>query len=324
MLVKTLLNHVQPFKGFVYKNAKLLKSYDRFIWPEERIVIEVVPRKNSKPICSGCGEKRPGYDKLPVRLYDYLPVLGVLVYFAYQPRRVQCPECGIKVESVPWSDGKNQLTKTLQWFLASWAKELSWKAVAIRFKVSWDTVCKSVEMAVEWGLDNRSLEGVKSIGVDEISHAKGHQYLTLVYQIDQGMRRLLWIGEKRTEESFKVFFDWLGEAKSKKIEAVCSDMWSAYLKVIKERVPSAIHVLDRFHIAQHLNKAIDQVRAEEHKRLLKDGYESILFKQRWLLLRGRKNLKEEQKITLREMLKYNLKTMRAYLLKEDFNRFLDL
>ena len=158
-------------------------------------------------------------------------------------------------------------------------------------------------MAVDWGLKNRDLDKIKCIGVDEIAHAKGHQYLTLVYQIDKGMRRLLWIGEKRTQECFKGFFDWLGQERSQKIEAVCSEKWKAYLKVIKEKIPNALHVLDRFHIAQHLNKAIDKVRAEEHKRLVKDGYESILFKQRWLLLKGRKNLEEEQEISLKEMLK---------------------
>ncbi len=323
MLIKTLLNHVQPFKGFVYKNAKLSKSYDRFEWGEERLVIEIEPRKNSRPICSCCGSKGAGYDKLPVRLYDYLPILGVLVYFAYRPRRVQCLECGVKVESVPWSDGKNQLTTTLQWFLANWAKDLSWRAVARKFRVSWDSVCKSVEMAVDWGLEHRCLDNIRSIGVDEIAHAKGHQYLTLVYQIDQGVRRLIWIGEKRTEECFNGFFDWLGDTRSLSIEAVCSDMWKAYLKVIKERIPNALHILDRFHIVQHLNKAIDAVRAEEHKRLQSDGYESILFKQRWLLLKGRKNLDNDQKVSLKEMLKYNLKTMRAYLLKEEFNQFWD-
>ena len=119
MLIKTLLNHVQPFKGFVYKNAKLTKSYDRFEWEEDRLVVEIAPRKNSKGVCYGCGVKGPGYDKLPIRLYDYLPILGILVYFAYQPRRVECPECKVKVEKLPWSDGKNQLTNTLQWFLSS-------------------------------------------------------------------------------------------------------------------------------------------------------------------------------------------------------------
>lgn len=321
MLVKTLLNHVQPYKGFVYRSVKIATSYDRFDWDEPRVVVEVEPRKNSKPICSGCGHRSPGYDRLPPRLYDYLPILGVLVYFAYSRRRVSCPRCGVKAEKVPWADGKSQLTLTLQWFLAGWAKELSWKAVAAKFRVSWDSVCRSVEMAVDWGLSHRELEDIRSIGVDEIAHSKGHKYFTLVYQIDKGMRRLIWIGNDRTEKTFSEFFDWFGESRCAKIQAVCSDMWKAYLKVIKNRIPGAMHVLDRFHIAQHLNKAVDKVRSSEHKKLIADGYDSVLFKSRWLLLRRRSNLDGDQSVTLRELLKYNLRTMRAYLLKEQFNLF---
>ena len=285
------------------------------------MVIEIEPRVGSKAICSSCSQKAPGYDRLPVRLYDYLPVLGVLVYFAYSRRRVNCPRCGVKAEKVPWACGKSQLTLTLQWFLADWAKELSWKAVAARFRVSWDSVCKSVEMAVEWGLARRELDNIRSIGVDEITHSKGHKYFTLVYQIDKGMRRLIWIGNDRTEKTFSGFFDWLGKTRSNRIEAICSDMWKAYLKVIKEKIPHAMHVLDRFHIVQHLNKAVDEVRASEHKKLIADGYDSVLFKSRWLLLRKRKNLRDDQSASLKELLKYNLRTMRAYLLKEQFNLF---
>ncbi len=94
---------------------------------------------------------------------------------------------------MPWADGKNQLTLTLQWFLAGWAKELSWKAVAAKFRVSWDSVFRSVEMAVVWGLTHRDLEDIRSIGVDEIAHSNGHKYFTLVYQIDKGMKRSLYL-----------------------------------------------------------------------------------------------------------------------------------
>ncbi len=101
MFLKTLLNHVQPYKGFVYKSVKLVTSYDRFNWEEPRVVVEIELRKNSKPICSGCGQKSSGYDRLPTRLYDYLPILGVLVYFAYSRRRVSCSRCGVKAEKCP-------------------------------------------------------------------------------------------------------------------------------------------------------------------------------------------------------------------------------
>src|SRR3984893_8280439 len=98
-----------------------------------------------------------------------------------------CTACGASVvEEVPWGDGKHQLTRAYMLFLARWARKLSWKETAEAFHTSWDQVCDAVEYVVGWGLEHRTLESIRAIGVDEIQYAKGHKYLTLVYQIDQG------------------------------------------------------------------------------------------------------------------------------------------
>ena len=94
-------------------------------------------------------------------------------------------------------------------------------------------------------------------------------------------------------------------------------MWRPYLDVIKRFAGGAIHVLDRFHVVANLNKAVDAVRAEEAKRMQRDGYEPILKHSRWCLLKKPQNLTESQSGKLRDLLQYNLKTVRAYLLKED-------
>ena len=240
------------------------------------------------------------------------------MFFLYQMRRVQCFSCGVKVEKVPWANGKNHLTKTYMQFLANWAKSLSWQEVAIRFQTTWGKVFRSVEYIVTWGLEHRSLGGITAIGVDEILWRKGHKYLTLVYQINVECTRLLWIGKERTEQSFLKFFDIMGEENLKSIQFVCSDMWKAYLKVIREKLSHAVHILDRFHIVANINKAIDQVRADENRRMLADGYGPILKNSRWALLKNPENLLESQAAKLKELVKYNLKTVRAYLLKEQF------
>jgi hypothetical protein len=94
----------------------------------------------------------------------------------------------VKVEQVPWCDGKHSLTTTYRWFLASWAKRLSWKGVADAFGTTWQNVFRSVQHAVSWGLAHRDLSGIASIGVDEVQWQRGHKYLTLVYQIDARAR----------------------------------------------------------------------------------------------------------------------------------------
>jgi transposase len=193
--------------------------------------------------------------------------------------------------------------------------------VAEVFWVSWEDVFRSVKHAVSWGLAHRDLSGIEAIGVDEIQWQRGHHYLTLVYQIDEGMKRLLWIAQDRTEQSLRGFFQMLSEEVRGAIRFVCSDMCRAYLNVIAEQLSKAVHVLDRFHIMKKMNEAIDEVRREEARRLKQDGYEPVLTNSRWCLLKRPENLTDRQTVKLAELLRYNLRSVRSYLLREDFQRF---
>jgi transposase len=315
MQLKTILNRVERHPCFVYTTVRF-SGDDR-----SAVEVEVRERAGSRPICSQCGRRGSGYDRLAARHYEFVPLWALAVFLVYAPRRVDCRHCGVKVERVPWAEGKSQLTTSYRWFLASWAKLLTWQQVAKAFHTSWQTVYRAVESAVEWGLAHRQLDGIEAIGVDEVQWRKGHRYLTLVYQIDGNCRRLLHIAPERTVRSLLSFFRMLGAARSAALKYVCSDMWQPYLKVIAKKASQAVHVLDRFHIMAKMNKAIDEVRAAEAKRLKQDGYEQILKHSRWCLLKRPENLTEKQTVKLSEVLKYNLQTVRAYLQREDFQRF---
>ena len=312
MLLKTILNRVEKHKSFVYERVG-------FVDAGNAIEITVRSRRGSRPVCSGCLRRGRAYDRLSERRFAFVPVWGIAVFFVYGMRRVECRRCGVTVELVPWASGKSSVTTTYAWFLARWAKKLSWKEVAESFRTSWHVVFRAVEMAVAWGLAHRDLDGIEAIGVDEVLWHRGHKYLTVVYQIDERCRRLLWIGQERTEATLERFFDGLGAAAAgASIRYVCSDMWKPYLEVIARRLPGAVHVLDRFHIVAKLSKAIDEVRATEAKRLLRDGFEPVLKHSRWCLLKNPGNLTDKQVTKLSDLLRYNLKTVRAYLLKEEF------
>jgi transposase len=314
MRLITLLNHCHHFPGFVYEKARLCPD-------KGTIEVDVRPRRGSKPVCSGCHEPASGYDHLSLRRFEFVPFWGFMVFLLYRMRRVDCRTCGVRVEELPWALGKHQLSRAYMLFLAYWARKLSWQETAITFRTTWEKVCQAVEYVVEWGLEHRNLGPIAAIGVDEIQYAKGHKYLTLVYQIEQGCTRLLWIGKDRTVESFEQFFSLIGKALSEKIDFVCSDMWKPYLRVIRERCTNAVNILDRFHIVAKLNEALDDVRAAEARRLAQDGYEPLLKKTRWCVLKRKANLTSQQRFRLRDLLRYNLKTVRAYLLKEDFQQF---
>lgn len=319
MLVKTILNRIQKHASFVYGAVRLIEGLGDLI-----LEVEIQARANSRPRCSGCDRRGPGYDTLKPRRFEFVPLWGIKVFFVYGLRRVNCVACGgILVESVPWAKGKSPLTNTYAWFLAQWAKRMSWQEVARAFRTSWESVFRSVEMAVLWGREHMDLEGIKAIGIDEIQWQRGHKYLTLAYQIDAHCKRLLWIGRERKVKTLMSFFRWLGRERTAAIQFVCSDMWRPYLKVIAKKARQAIHVLDRFHVMSHFNKAIDKVRAAEARALKAKGHKPILKRSRWLLLKRPENLTPKQEVSLADILRHNLRSVRSYLLREDFQGFWD-
>lgn len=317
MLIKTVLNRCHKFKSFVYQEV-----FWETIKGVLSLVVTIVPRANNRAQCSRCKRRASIYDRLPTnRDFQFVPLWGFPVYFRYRMRRVQCPEHGVVVESVPWAKGKSPLTHALELFLARWARRLSWLEVARCFDVSWHCVFQSVQSVVQFGLKHRNLENISAIGVDEIQYAKGHQYLTVVYQIDQGARRLLSVTQDRGVRSLLAFFRMFGPRRSSQIRFVCSDMWRPYLKVIKKKLPEALHVLDRFHIVANLNKALNEIRAAEARKLRQDGYEEVLKHTKYCFLKNQENLTPNQKTKLSDVLQYDLKSVRAYLLKESFQLF---
>jgi len=315
MLLKTLLNKIEKYSSFVYKKVRF-----GLINFQKSLIIEINFRVGSRGRCPECRRRCPTYDTArTTRLFSYVPIWGFPVYFSYKPRRVSCSEHGILTEYLPWVNGKEQMTNTYKIFLGSWAKRLSWAEVAQVFHTSWDTVFKSVKWLVDQGLINRSLEKIESLGIDELQVFYGHSYLTLVYQIDRHCKRLLWCGRDRKAKTLLKFFRVLGKERSKLIKHICTDMWKPYLKVIRKKVPWALNILDRFHIMKKFNEAVDMIRREESR--LDYRSEKHLKHSRWVLLKREENLTEKQVIKLKDLLKRNLKSVKAYLLKNDFLQF---
>ena len=191
------------------------------------IAITVRSHKGISGRCSRCGRPAPGYDRLEQRRWLFVPLWGILTYIYYAPRRVQCAEHGVVVEHIPWSDGKRPVAMAMMEFLARWARRLSWRETTQVFQTSWEAVYRSVKWFVEWGLQHRRLGGVESIGVDEIHWGRGlraDNFLTVIYQIDAGCRRLLWVGKRRSQATLRRGLKALGPEVIKEIRFVCSDM----------------------------------------------------------------------------------------------------
>jgi transposase len=221
------------------------------------------------------------------------------------------------VERVPWAPARSRVTRALARAVAVWARRLNWTDTAELFGVNWKAVVKIVRRAVAFGLRRRRLEPVTVLGVDEVSRAKGHKYFTLFYDLKRSL--LLWVGEDRTEETAKAFFDWFGDGV-KHVTAACLDMWVPYVAAFKERAAKAVLVFDRFHLVRHLNAAVDEVR-RAMVRELKGEARTEMKGTRYLWLKNPWNLKVAERPRLAALLQQHLPIVKAYLLKESFRDF---
>jgi len=315
MQLKTILNRVYKLKSFVYGDIRFVAE------PETVIEVEILPRKGSRPVCSGCGRNGPVYDHLEVRRFRFVPLWAITVMFVYRMRRVDCLGCGAKVETVPWAEGKSPVTRPMALFLSDWAKLLSWQDVARRFGVNWRQVFESVRQVVTWGLAHRDISGVTALGIDEVQFGKGQRYLTVVYQLCGDVRRLLFVTPRRDAAALESVFEEAGEAWCAGIAHVCTDMWRAYLKVVNARLLNAVHILDRFHIVKLLNEAVDTVRKQEAAKLRKQGID-LLKGMKYAFLKRPENLTNEQEKALNALMnKRWLASVRAWLWKEKFQLF---
>lgn len=310
-----ILREIHPIKGFVYRRA----TWD----PDapKTLRVEVSERRGCRGVCSGCGRQGPGYDRQAQRRWGFVPLWGLCVALVYAPRRIDCRRCGPTIERVPWASGKHRNADVFRLFLAQWARLLSWAEVARCFRVPWADVYRAVEWVVDFGIQHRDLSGVVALGVDEIHVGKKAKFWTLVYQIDDHCKRLLWIGYDRTESTFDLFFEVMGEDFCRGIRFICSDMWKPYLGSASYFIPQALHILDRFHIVKKLNEAIDTIRREETRARATAGLDPLLKKMRWVFLKKRCNWTRPQRRRMREIQGSALRTLKAFLLVEAFQHF---
>lgn len=313
--LKSILNDVQPIKGFVYESVKYSRT------TPDTIEVAVTPREGSQARCSGCGRACPTYDHAAgPRVWIMPPLFKFAMVLIYLMRRVHCRTCGVVVEKVPWGTGQHSLCDGFRLLLARWARKLSWDETAESFKVSWADVYASVQWVVDYGLQHRVLDNIRAIGIDKICVRVGRVFWTLIYQIDDHMTRLLWIGHDRTEQTLLAGLNSLGESVCAGIRFVCSDMWAPYLAAVQQRL-AALHVLDRFHIRQQLNQAVDEIRRDEARAMAQAGLAPRLKKLRWALLKNRKNWTARERRRMGELAHSGLASIRAFWLVAAFEHF---
>ena len=287
------------------------------------LVIDVKPSWR-KPRCSCCRKRRGGYDRLKTRRWRHLDFGGVRVYLRYRPGRVYCRECGVLVEQVPWSDTPtSRFTTMFEDAVGYLAQRCDKTSVQEMFRIAWVTVGQIVERVVKRHGEQDPLDGLEAIGIDELSYRKGHKYLTTVTDLIEG--RIVWAAKGKNAETLRSFFEELGEERCRDIQVVTMDMSEAFISVVKEKIPHAQLVFDRFHVQKLVNEALDETRRDEWQRLREmSGEEAGKIKGlRWPLLKNPWNLTPVQSERLSTLQQDNQRLYRAYLLKESFAGILD-
>ena len=272
--------------------------------------------------CGKCGRVGPRYDRQDPRDWRHLPWGRTPVVLRYAPWRVNCPQCGVRVEQVPWAASRSRFSEAFEELVAYFAQITDKTQVTRLTGVAWQTVGSIVKRVVERRLDPERLVGLQRVGIDEFSYKKRHNYLTVVVDHDRG--RVVWAGEGRSAEALTPFFDELGNEGCQAIELVTIDLAAAYTKAVREKLPNAQIVYDRFHVQRLVSDALDEVRREMVRELATDPDQARAVKRtRFVLLMNPWNLSRDQRRKLSEVQRTNQGLYRAYLLKETLAQALD-
>jgi len=295
----------------VYRHAINEKDKVLELWVRRK-------RGNRKLECSGCGRKFSEVHDSSERAVRDLPWSEFRTTVHVEVYRVKCPQCGLKIERVPLLPSKVPFSKRFEDAVGKACEGASARQVARQFGMAESTVRAIDQRYLERWSAARRKPALRQIGVDEIYWSKKEKFLTVVCNLETG--EPLWFGHDRKKETLDAFFQQeLSSSQRQRIEAACVDMWEPYRLSIEEWAPNCSIVYDKFHIMQHANEAIDELRRAEFFRKGKEGREVVKGK-RWLLLTRWVNLTPDQRQTLTELFGMNRKLFKAYLLKESLDR----
>jgi transposase len=286
--------------------------------PDKRVKIQL-DFVGSDVSCPECGGACKRHDLAPERTWRHLDTMQFETLLRARVPRSECSRCGVKTVNVPWADKHSRFTLLFEAFAIEVLHAASNVRRAAAFLgLDWDTVHSIMERGVERGLARRSVEQVQHVGLDEKNFGKGQSYVSLMVDLDES--RVLEVVPDRTTESAKNLWESLPESQRSQVAVAVMDMSSGYEEATQQCAPQAVIVHDKFHISKHLNEAVDQVRRAENKALQKEG-DGRLKRTRQLWLFREHNLSEEQIIRFGNLRESDLKTARAWALKENFNWF---
>ena len=316
--MENLTTHYQQLLGlpatWAVEDVKLSLS-DQLVAVRLRFISKEV-------ICPVCGLPGTRYDHAPEQSWRHLDTMQFETRIIARIPRCQCPECGVKTITVPWAGRHSRFTLMFEGFAVALLQHCSsLQAAAMLLRLDWHTVDEIMKQAVQRGLDRREPEAVAHLGLDEKSFKRGHRYITLLNDLDDG--RVLDVVEERTIEATDKLLQTLTEEQQKRVKSVSLDLWQAFATAVQTQLPDADMVYDRFHVSKYLNDAVDQVRREESQQLSKQG-DKTLVGSKFSWLRNPENMTSAQRAKFDLLMEAELKTGVAWSIKNGFRKFWDL
>jgi transposase len=279
--------------------------------------------KKARFSCPECGKERGLYDHDEERVWRHLDSCQFQTFLHARIPRVRCDEHGVKQARVPWAEPKSRFTMMFERLAIDVMLNMDIKNAARLLGLSWDEAHHIQERAVARGLARREASPPRVLGVDEKAFAKRHQYGTLLVDLQRGC--VLEVAKDRRIESLNACLESLGEGALENVEAIAMDMWEPFIQATRSALPDADAkiVFDRFHIAQHLGRAVDIVRRAENRKLVNEG-DTRLVGSKHLWLFNEHNIPEHRHADFTKLKNARLKTARAWAMKEAFRDFWDL
>jgi transposase len=269
--------------------------------------------------CPECGKQLGLYDHSQERVWRHLDSCQFLTYLHASPPRVQCPDHGVKQVQLPWAQERSRFTMMFERFALEVLRQSDVTGARRILRLSWDEAWGLLQRAVERGLRRKQRRVVRRIGIDEKAAAKHHRYVSVVCDLERGT--VEYVGDDRKETSLDGYFQSLSAQQREGIEAIAMDMWHPFVAAVRRHLPGgeARIVYDRFHVMKHMGDAVSDVRKREHRELRRAGDETLAGS-RFLWLYAEENLPERDRARFAELKSANLKTGRAWAIKESLRR----
>jgi transposase len=284
------------------------------------LTIDVAPTTR-RARCGGCGGKcRRGYDARE-RRWRHLDFAGMRVELRYRIRRVECSRCGVTTEMVPWAEHGSPFTYDFEHTVAMLAQKTDKTTVTLLMGIAWETVGAIIKRVMKRRGIEDLLDGLESIGIDEISYKKHHHYLTIVTDHARGC--VVWVGVGRNSETLGAFFEQLGKERAAKLKTISIDMAEAYIATVGKYAKKAKIVYDRFHVQRLVHDALDELRRDEVRRLAGTDEGKAIKKTRWPLQKNPENRTRADRRKLSTVMFTCMPLFRGFLLKQTLCNILD-